>query len=312
MLIPGLIFHDIWSSNDSLRMSVTAKSKPSTISAGSIASNALFYYHAPDDFMQQFSECMFELESCHVLYWHVQKTGGSYIASRLYPVYNNRAGYNSREWCCNDKFMKQSFWPNVEMYCSKKLGVYEVRSEEYQQVVQACQSLNDTVLPKQHRYIGFVSIREPIERTLSAIHQRCNVHSSKLDAYTRAACECCSYDDDAYKPFFEKFVNETNNVYIGLKQRLLSNHLMDIPIYMVDNEQIDDFFSRLEDIVNHKFKETFENDPHNRSFQFPGGKSNAEASQKLCDFGMPSALMKQHRVSLDIYHWIWSGGYLGI
>ncbi len=312
MLLPGVIFYDIRLSKNSLLFSVSNTTTKAQVSSGllvSATSNAIFYYHEPDIFMQQFTECMFELESCHVLYWHVQKTGGSYIASRLHPVFNNGESYNSREWCCNDKFMKERFWPNVEKYCSKKLGVYEVRSHEYLQVVQACQNSNATVT-KNHRYIGFVSIREPIERTLSAIHQRCNVHSSQLDPYTREACERCSYDDDTYKPFFEKIVNDTNAIYSGLKEHILSDHSIEIPLLIIDNEQIDNFFGKLEDTVNQRFKKRFEKDPQNRSFHFPRGKANAEVSKKLCDFGMPSAMMKQHGIALDAYHWIWSKNYV--
>ena len=303
----GLIFHYMRQSQDSLVYGVSAASKKIIGT-----SSALFYHHDPDAFLQQFEECFFDLDQCRVLYWHVQKTGGSYIASRFYPVLNNGSFYNSREWCCNEKFMKQSFWPNTEEFCSKRLGVYEVRSHDYQQVVEACQSIEKNVPADQRsRYIGFVSIREPIARTLSAIHQRCNVHSAKLDAYMREACEQCSYEDHRYKPFFEKFVNETNDIYSGLKHYLMGNNAIDFPVYIIDNEQIDDFFTKLEYKVNEEFQDYFKRHKElNRVFKFPPGKSNAETSEKLCDFGMPSELIKQHRIALDAYHWIWSRGYI--
>ena len=129
----GLIFHYMRQSRDSLVVSVSSKQVPQSAPT----SSALFYHHDPDVFLQQFEECMLDMDYCHVLYWHIQKTGGSYIASRLHPVFNNGTLYNSREWCCNEKFMKHSFKLETENFCSKKLGVYEVRSHEYQQVCQS-------------------------------------------------------------------------------------------------------------------------------------------------------------------------------
>jgi hypothetical protein len=203
--------------------------------------------------------------------------------------------------------MKNEFWPNVTKYCSKKLGVYEVRPEEYLQVVQACQDFreNDSET-RRHRYIGLISVREPIERSVSAIHQKCNVHSGKLLPKTHDICERCSYDNDTDKAFYDKIVNETNGVFTGMKEHLLSDPNVDIPLYIIDNEQIDDFFWKLEDLLNLNLRA--HKDYHfNGTFHFPDGKSNVEKSDKLCDFGMPSVLMRHHRTSLDIYHWLWSG-----
>jgi hypothetical protein len=309
VLVPAIIFHDIWLSHNVLMQSVSPRNK--TTPALPMTKDVLFYYHSPETFLRKFTECLFEGDYCHVLYWHVQKTGGSFLASRLYPVYNLGEWYNSREWCCNGKFMKNEFWPNVTKFCSKKLGVYEVRPEEYLEVVQACQDFRENHFnaseTKRHRYIGLTSVREPIQRSLSAIHQRCNVHSSKLDQKTREICERCSYEEVADKPFYEKVVNETNGVFSGMKEHILSDPGIDIPMYIIDNEQIDEFFSKVEDIVNLRAKKAERH--FNGTFHFPAGKSNSEKPDKLCDFGMPSGLMRQHRVSLDVYHWLWSGDY---
>lgn len=276
--------------------------------------DTLFYYHNPENFVKKFSDCLFEGDRCHVLYWHVQKTGGSYLASRLYPIFNLGKFYNSRAWCCNDKFMKHEFWPNVTTYCSKQLGVYEVRAEEYLEVIQACQGFrekeeNNATETGRHRYIGLISVREPIQRSVSAIHQKCNVHSGKLDQNAHQICERCSYDEEgADKPFYEKIVNETNAVYSGMKNNILSDPNLDIPLYIIDNEHINDFFGKLEDDINLRAIGAARH--FNRTFHFPQGKSNSENPHKLCDFGMPSELMRQHRASLQVYHWLWSGDYL--
>lgn len=267
----------------------------------------LSYHEAPDVLVKEISDCIFDQRYCHVLYWHVQKTGGSYISSKLYPAFN-RESYHSKEWCCNDKFMKQAFWPNTSMYCAKRMGVYEVRPEDYKKVLQECTNLA-RVGPKstkQHRYIGMISIREPIQRTHSGIHQRCNVHTSKLDNKTHDICERCTYDGDD-KGFYEKIVNDTNLVYKGM-QGILSDPEIDIPLYVIDNDDIDAFFTQLEESIAHHLNRAGLSLP-NGTFQFPSGNANAEAKQKLCNFGMPSSLMKQHQPALQAYHWFWSGAF---
>lgn len=315
-LISGLLLFDLWLSNDSivLKMSSSSANKPAP-SNPLLKTKNLFYYHDPNLFVQKFSRCLIEGDSCHVFYWHIQKTGGSFLASTLYQIFNRMERYNSKEWCCNDKFMKTNFWQNVSAYCSKRMGVYEVRPHQYQQVVQACQNYlqgrynTSDATERNHRYIGLISIRQPIERTLSAIHQRCNVHSNNLDNVTRSVCERCDYSNDIDKPFFEKFVNDTNDIYTSTKKFMLSSSAMGIPLYVIDNEHMTEFFEKSEEYLTDSLLHAGMYLPNN-TFHFPKGKPNAEASQKLCDFGMPSALMKQHRDALNVYHWLWSGEYL--
>jgi hypothetical protein len=191
------------------------------------------------------------------------------------------------------------------------MGVYEVRSHEYQEVLRTCQDFRRNQLRnstsettgRQHRYIGFVSVREPIQRSLSAVHQTCNVHQSSLRPEVRETCERCNYRVDGDKPFFEKYVSQTNNFYTGVKDLVHSNSDGgDIPLYVIDNDDINDMFQQLENAVNRRFKR----DRSNMTFHFPPGKKNSEATAKLCDFGMPSSLMKQHQPAFDAYHWIWS------
>jgi Sulfotransferase family len=269
---------------------------------------ATFYHHEPKVFVDEFFECLADREHCKVLYWHIQKTGGSYIASKMYPYFNEER-YRSKEWCCNEKFMKDRFRHNSAEYCSKRLGIYEVQPQHYREVLQTCQDFTEkynntsesTARPK-HRYIGFVSVREPIQRTLSAIHQACNVHQSHLPNDVKETCQRCSYHVDGDKAFFEKFVNQTNTVYKGLEDLLSSYPTLDIPLYIIDNDQINDLFQQLENTFNHRL----EGEGRAPTFRFPDGKKNSEAAAKLCDFGMTSSLMKQHVNALNAYHRIWS------
>ena len=228
--------------------------------------------------------------------------GGSYLASKLYGKLNAEP-YRSKEWCCNENFMKQKFQPAT--YCNKQMGVYEVKPKQFQYVLQQCSKYQ-----YQYRYLGLATIREPLQRTLSGIHQRCNVHSSRLDENTKRVCTKCQYDQDDPDTIniFGKVVNDTNNVYVGLKDLLLNNSKLHIPLLVLDTIHITNFLNGLEGLVTDKLHSVGVL-PKNQSFLFPQGTANAEKKKKICDFGMHSLMMRQHGPSLDAYHWLWAGFY---
>ena len=306
-----VVYQDFWLSSQTLKKGVSFNHTiTKLVPTGQPRSTSLFYNHNRDVFIDEFTKCLLDRDYCKVLYWHIQKTGGTYIASQMHPLFN-REPYRSKEWCCNNDFMKARFRPHIKELCSKRFGVYEVRSKEYHEVLRTCQDFQNQMLHnssatsnRHHRYIGFVSIREPIQRSLSAIHQICNVHQSGLRQQVRQTCERCSYDIDDDKPFFEKYVNQTNNFYTGLMDILVSESLsvLGIPIYVVDNQHIRDMFQQLETSIDNDLKKK----GSNMTFRFPAGTKNSEAASKLCDFGMTSSLMKQHQEALDAYHRIWS------
>eukprot|EP00934_Nitzschia_sp_Nitz4_P009455 Nitzschia sp. Nitz4//scaffold3_size479765//145490//146458//NITZ4_000063-RA/size479765-processed-gene-0.301-mRNA-1//-1//CDS//3329550647//9445//frame0 len=265
----------------------------------------LFYRRNSKRFVEDITECIIDRKSCHVLYWHVQKTGGSYIASKFYPLFNGEA-YKSKEWCCNSDFMEKTFEQKTNKYCSKRLGVYEVKPEQFQQVIDTCTSItSNSSSTRPRRYIGLMSVREPIQRTLSAIHQRCNVHVSALKNETYETCSRCSYTGDDMA-FYDTFVNTTNEVYKSMKENLLQNSSIDIPLYVIDNDDIDDFFHKIEVAITES--SSF---PLNNTFHFHRGTANSENKEKHCDFGMPSKVMKQQRPALQAYHWLWMDSSLG-
>lgn len=299
ILAPLVLLHNLWIAGSGLGRefaSSTLKKKNEVLFIGK--TNALFYQHDRQSFVHQLSSCLFDYRHCRVLNWHIQKTGGSFIASKMYPAFN-RAPYKSQEWCCNEDFMSK-FRSNSTAFCSKRMGIYEVRPDQYTEVLQTCQQYAKSVDIPMIRYIGFISIREPIQRSVSAIHQRCNVHKSQLPTDIRETCNRCSYDVAEDRPFFESYVNQTNKYYRGLQQLMLSRPDKQVPLYVIDNEDINEMFQSLEKTFTDRLAEH----GSNLSFHFPRGKQNAEAMEKLCDFGMPSSLMKNHREALDAYHWV--------
>jgi hypothetical protein len=370
----------------------------------------IYYAHEPIRFTTEFARCARERQ-CKLLYWHVQKTGGTYLASRLYKIINRvkgQDGYNSKEWCCHEDFMKRKFRTNTTKYCTMEFGVYEVRPWQYREVVETCRRQQSTPTPPQQRrtvtssenmnitryyytssdnnnhsqstrleHIGLITIREPLERTLSQIHQQCNVHRSHLKPKEREICNRCQYTnnndvegDDNHgnddQSFFDHIANTTNKIYQEMKNMIdVGTHMaiatttsvegvgdddrwtaqknyLDIPMLILNNEDMDSFFDRLEKHVSNILSKSYnktskssnsistttstttnqndDDDGDESSYHLPRGKTNSAQNhdtknkvnhkesvssleKQWCDFAMPSQFMKYHRPSLDVYRW---------
>jgi hypothetical protein len=265
-----------------------------------IVNQRIHYGHHPKEFMKTFARCSMD-KKCHIVYFHIQKTGGTYIASRLSPVMNLER-YNSKEWCCHDSFMNNSFRPNITEYCNKKMGIYEVTPEQYIEIINTC----TRAVPSDHTVIGLITIREPIQRTISQIHQFCNVNPDRNEQYIQDICQRCNYTTDDDKYFYDKITNKTNLIYTGV-QDIISDTTIDVPLLILDNTDITEFFDALEDIATQSLRKV-NAIPRNETFHFSTGRSNPER-KTICDFGMPSSMMKQHADSLRTYRWILQGMY---
>lgn len=315
--LPAFVLYTSVSSRNAIKCSITSEnSRGTALVEGNFVGeyqdleNRYFYHNTPSLFVQNFSRCLFDRHHCHLLYFHVQKTGGSYIASRLY--YSNNEPYNSKQWCCNGQFMKEKFRKDPLKYCSMSMGVYEVRPEHYKEIIQTCQDLRmnltspegEKMNSKEHRFMGLLSIREPIQRSLSGIHQRCNVHSGKLDENTMSICKRCSYSGED-ESFYDSIVNNTNEVYVKMRDDLVLDASIDIPLFLIDNDYLSVFFANLESRIDSKLRSVGSKLVENSTFSFPRGKRNAEATSKLCNFGMPSKVMKNHQPALEAYRDLW-------
>jgi hypothetical protein len=271
---------------------------------------------------------------------------------------------------------------NVTKYCvDTNFGVYEVRPQQYREIIETCTT---TASHREHNdknleYMGLITIREPLQRTVSQIHQQCNVHRTHLKFKERQICDRCKYsnytdtknydgivdniDDD--RSFFDHIANTTNEIYQEMKdmvdvnpdsqnnvdddkhyangnpKRLITPEqnirYLDIPLFILNNEDMDAFFGRLEAHVtsilskHEKSKHGASlslttrlagenNDDDDGPYRLPRGRANSQKvtvvnnnatatahsgadSSNLCDFAMPSRLMKIHHPSLDIYRW---------
>ena len=244
------------------------------------------------EFVVTLLDCM-KSDTCHILYHHIQKTGGSYVASRLFPVFEGRS-YNSTEWCCNDKFLIERFRLNPQDYCSRKLSIYEIKTDDFAEIHQTCHDIYPS-----RKFVTLISIREPIQRTLSMIHHQCNKNFDLKNPYEQAMCRTCAYVNDSI-PFWDSFVRQTNTLYANLMdvmqhRNLRLRHLgRRKPTWLIlDNLLIDPFFDLLEISISNKIIK---------------GRWNKEKT-KICNFGMPSIMMKNLIPAQAVYNGI-VGGYL--
>jgi len=230
----------------------------------------------PTNFVEGFANCM-EDETCHIIYHHVQKTGGTFIASTFYPLLNNK-DYSSGFWCCHDKFMKR-FRANPEKYCNLKLGVYEVVGDQLKEVVDTCQKV---YAEQNHHAITFATVRDPVQRTVSWIHQQCNKNYDRMKEF-QPVCDRCSYYED--QEMWDIFVEREINVYLQL------SYSLPLDIYTIEDVMIDQFLALLETRLNR---------------QLPAGHPNAEKKQ-ICDFHVPTVLFKKFNNARRVYRELLTG-----
>lgn len=230
----------------------------------------------PTNFVEGFASCM-EDETCHIIYHHVQKSGGTFIASTFYPLLNNKA-YNSQFWCCDYKFMPK-FRANPEKYCKLKLGVYEVVGDQLKEVVDTCQKV---YAEQNHHAITFATVRDPVQRTVSFIHQQCNKNYKRMKEY-QPVCDRCSYYED--QEMWDSLVERQINIYLQL------SYSLPLHIYTIEDVMINQFLAMLETRLNR---------------QLPKGAANAEKKQ-ICDFHVPTALFKKFHDARMVYRELLTG-----
>jgi hypothetical protein len=257
-----------------------------------VTKSYLTFTSSPPTFVDAVVNCILS-DTCHILYHHVQKTGGSSVASRLFPVVDHRE-YNSSEWCCNEKLLDR-FRLNPHEYCSRKLSVYEVKASQYHEIMETCKHLYPS-----HEYLALISIREPIQRTLSMIHHQCNKNFDHKNEKEQSVCSNCTYTPESAW-FWDQFTIQTNTIYMELldmvqtdtRHRQLHHLPTKLTWLFLDNFMIDPFLDL--------FRQTMK-------VNLTHGKSNKENTH-VCNFGMTSSMMKELRRSQMIYASL-VGGYM--
>jgi hypothetical protein len=226
----------------------------------------------PETFVDSVANCKMD-ETCHIFYHHVQKTGGSHLAALFFPVLESQK-YNSKEWCCGGR-MVDRFLNDIPGYCSRKFGVYEVDGPQFSDIVSACVDLySQQQQSKQQQAVVITTFREPIQMTISLIHQICNKGFNKIKEEQQAMCKRCLYHADP--AFWDHFTKKITTVFEGIEQVVKMDH-PNVQVLALDNSMMDTFF----DMLEKKLDETFPK----------AAKPNHEKTS-VCNFGMTSKMMK--------------------
>lgn len=275
--------------------------------------NSLHFFHQdPVIIVETLAACLMD-ELCHVVYHHIPKTAGSLIASTLHPIFENGDRYKSRQWCCYERVMER-FVNATDYYCLKrKLGIYEVWGDEFSQVLHTCEDKYGTgsshakATHKAHRYVALITTREPIQRTVSLIHQQCNSGYDKHNANFQDMCRECHYNDESQN-FWNGFVGDTNRAYQTMASFILefatnnttgnNEGTLSAPVLLLDNSMVDDFFSL--------FQKVLERNASGPQLNMNVGNPNPE-NRSICDFGISSSMMRGLRPASTIFFDLWSG-----
>ena len=308
--------------------------------------NIYLYQRQPQKVIEIFDNCVGN-DKCHVLYQHVQKTGGSYLASKLKPTLekvpggqNNNNRYVPNEWCCGSNLIKR-FQNNTSQFCTNyKFSIYEMNSLEFSTILETCSKYNEQE-EGGHTYVSIVTVREPIQRTISQIHQQCNKGYKVHAEYYQKYCQQCMFleDDSKNNKFWiEEFVHKTNKVFVELQQLLEQRQtqtrqtqqaqqqtqysMKDIPILILDSTMINDFLNTLDDRWTKLRQQQQEQQQQGRFIPRPIpndediDQSNTNKNKKkkknivminkeetnICNFGITSTMMRELAPSLCLYN----------
>jgi hypothetical protein len=298
------------------------------------------YLLETDTFLATLSSCIQD-DKCHIQYLHTEKTGGTTIEKSIFrSIFPN----NKIHGCCGEKNMKQ-FRNNSYDACMKPFNSHQVMGKDFQEIVQTCLQIyhqhnhtkNDNYKVKDHgnddrgihkknstnttsgwvedntlhRMVILATFRDPIQRTLSAIHQICNKVFDKRSPRTQQACSQCSYEKDT--EFWDNHTTHTNQLYDSLYKDVIlwqeekNKHvnptdngagvgvgIVDLKLLTLDNVDITPCFTKLVDWLSPPYSIRL------REIQDKHQVKNPELLQR-CDFGFHSVMMKHLAPSIAIY-----------
>eukprot|EP00562_Extubocellulus_spinifer_P005793 CAMPEP_0178517232 /NCGR_PEP_ID=MMETSP0696-20121128/25575_1 /TAXON_ID=265572 /ORGANISM="Extubocellulus spinifer, Strain CCMP396" /LENGTH=350 /DNA_ID=CAMNT_0020147637 /DNA_START=142 /DNA_END=1194 /DNA_ORIENTATION=+ len=309
----------------------------------------IHFQRQSDHFVQQFADCFVDDNrenkddernsgnDCHIYYFHFGKSGGTGLEERMALFAPPR-----RNSCCN-KGLLERFRSAPENYCKLKFSSYQLSTENFlHTIVPTCMDINkdsnntdnshdnENWGRRRTRHQGkksivLISYREPIQRTLSYIHQMCNKHYDVRPEKTQQVCQRCSYDDDTR--YWDDLVDRMNNAYSALRG-LVNYHHPDITVLTIDLLDFTPFYQRLHEALlqrklyakyhnlnknkNNNLTDHILNNDHGSGDDGDDGgelvfafnattKSNPENNNKYCNFGMKSDMFRRLRPSIALY-----------
>lgn len=271
-------------------------SLPSSSSSEQSAANEhhIAFHLRDNDFVQEVADCLHSNSTCHIIYRHVGKTGGTGIQNFFWKLLD----IPSRDTCCNHK-MIQNFRNDSADYCAQPFQSYEVFAgfdrmvqtcdEEHYQRTETNGRINNQV--SAHRLIILTTLREPAERLLSKIHQWCNKNIEKRDPEFTAACQRCNFveDEDRWMKIAREQGSKEDRVMV--KQSLGS--LYDYPHLWLDLSDINTMIRQL--------RSHFSQPQHQAVFDWYFGQQHNPESFTTCRFLLDSGLFKGLGESKAVY-----------
>jgi hypothetical protein len=226
----------------------------------------------PNKFVKELTDC-FDDADCRIYYYHFEKSGGTDVENRMSLIFPPRL-----QSCCGETQM-QRFRDAPNEFCKAKFSSYQVGSSDFlDEIVPTC------IAKTGARAVVLVSFREPIQRTLSYIHQKCNKHFRVRSDSMKMACRRCSYEQD--KVFWDDLVQHANSQYLELLD-VASAQISNTTVLSVDSMDLSALYRDLFAASGHA---TF-----NMSV-----RSNPEKTTR-CNFGFKSEMSRGLRLSAEVY-----------
>jgi hypothetical protein len=247
--------------------------------AASATPVTLIYHSQPSEFSRGLSSCMLD-PSCHILYQHVQKTGGQGVENLFFSIFGHR--YDA---CCGGDMLDR-FRRNTKSFCLYPFSSYEV-IRGFDEIVNTCNE--KFYKQKDHRLVILTSIREPLDLTLSAIHQTCNKRWRKRDDRVKAACEACSFEQD--EGYWMRHPGRTVDDYSMVLRQAIGT-LKEFDHYWVDTVDLSTMFKDLQLGLHPLYEKQFT--------AYFKTKHNPEKLDR-CEFSMHSKMINKLRPSSTFY-----------
>ena len=162
------------------------------------------FMHEPDAFVEIIESCE-KSDDCKLIFHHTFKTGGTTIEKSMSNIWQQQ--HNNS--CCDEQRMRK-FFQFRDFFCSQKFSSHQVNASAFFDAVHECiynypaeQSL------RTPRLVLLTSFREPIQMTVSQIHQMCNRHPDRRSPRVLAACQACTYEN--FTDVWDEMIQDVTN-----------------------------------------------------------------------------------------------------
>ena len=252
------------------------------------ASRNTAFHLQPEWFITQLEECVLDAPSkkCHIMYQHVGKTGGKGVEYLFFGLLGHK-----RIACCSSR-MKEKFYENTSNYCPNPFQSFEV-IDGFDQMVHQCNNDFYKNSPNNTKVILLTSVREPIGRVLSHIHQACNKNwQFKTNETTKEVCTACNFE--THTEFWMKFPRAANGLYNVIRHQSTQSLQMFDHLYvdMVDLNKMATMLSERLSPLNDHYTEVFQ--------KYFNKKHNPEKLDH-CSFGLKSPMIKALKPAIETY-----------